>query len=452
MNERYKHLLNFGANLITLGFEGLCFGILWYTRYSNIIFMPFFRRGNWFVIGLYCLIIFFFTHNLGGYNIAYRKVTDIVLSHILAILGSSVFAYLEVSMIARHYYNPWPFFTMSILEIVFVSLWTVLIRKLYARLYPPRQLLVIYGYYSPDELIAKINSRHDKYNVCAAVSIDVGYDELYRMINQYKGIVLCDLPAEVRNVLMKYCYAHSVRTYVTPKISDILFRGSEDIHLFDVPLLLARNQGLSIVDTFFKRIFDIVCAVVLLIVFSPVMLIIALCIKLYDHGPVLYKQARLTKDGAEFMMYKFRSMVVDSEKSGARLAGKNDVRITPVGRIIRMIHVDELPQLINILKGEMSMVGPRPERPEIARKYEEEIPEFSFRLKVKAGLTGYAQVFGKYNTTPYDKLKHDLTYIENYSFWLDIKIIMLTFKVLFIKETSEGIDDDCITASRNNKN
>lgn len=448
MRERYKHLLNFSANLITLGFEGFCFGILWYTRYSETIIFPFFRRGNWFVIGLYCLIIFFFTHNLGGYNIGYRKITDIVLSHILAILGSAVFAYLEVSMIARAYYNPWPFFIMTAAEIMFIVFWTILIRKLYARLYPPRQLLVIYGNYPPDDLIAKINTRQDKYDVCASVSYTIGFDKLYPMISSYRGIVLCDLPAEVRNILMKYCYAHSIRTYITPKITDILFRSSEDIHLFDVPLLLSRNQGLSIVDNFFKRIFDVVCSIVLLILFAPVMLIIALCIKLYDGGPVLYKQSRLTRNGEEFMIYKFRSMRADSEKNGARLAGKNDSRITPVGKIIRTIHVDELPQLINILKGEMSLVGPRPERPEIARKYEEEIPEFALRLKVKAGLTGYAQVFGKYNTTPYDKLKHDLTYIENYSFWLDIKIIMITFKVLFIKESTEGIDDGYTTASK----
>lgn len=448
MNERYKHLLNFSANLISLTFEGACFGILWYTRYSDIIFMPFFRRGNWFVIALYCLIVFFFTHNLGGYNIAYRKVTDIVLSHILAIMGSTVFAYLEVSMIARNYYNPWPFMIMAGIDIVFISFWVVIIRKLYTALYPPRQLLVVYGDYSPDELISKINSRHDKYDICASVSYNIGYEELYKLISDYKGIVLCDLPAEVRNVLMKYCYAHSIRTYVTPKLSDILFRGAEDIHLFDAPLYLSRNQGLSVVDNFFKRVFDIICAVVLMILFSPAMFIIAVCIKAYDGGPFFYKQARLTKDGKVFMMYKFRSMKTDSEKSGARLAAKNDNRVTPIGKIIRTIHVDELPQLINIIKGDMSMVGPRPERPEIAAKYEDEIPEFTFRLKVKAGLTGYAQVFGKYNTTPYDKLKHDLTYIENYSFWLDIKIIMLTFKVLFIKETTEGVDEGNTTASK----
>ena len=179
---------------------------------------------------------------------------------------------------------------------------------------------------------------------------------------------------------------------------------------------------------------------------SPFMLIIALAVKLYDGGPVLYKQERLTRDGRPFMIYKFRSMSMDSEKSGARLAAKGDKRVTPVGRVIRNIHFDELPQLFNILKGDMSMVGPRPERQVIADQYAEEIPEFVLRTKVKAGLTGYAQVYGKYNTTPYDKLKFDITYIENYSLWLDVKIMLLTFKILFQKENTEGVDETQKTA------
>ena len=247
---------------------------------------------------------------------------------------------------------------------------------------------------------------------------------------------------------MKYCYQESIRTYVTPKISDILFRGADDIHLFDTPLLLSRNQGLSIDQRIVKRTWDIVLSLLGIIIASPFMLIIALAVKLYDGGPVLYKQERLTRDGQPFMIYKFRSMSMDSEKNGARLAAKGDKRVTPVGKIIRNIHFDELPQLFNILKGEMSMVGPRPERKEISDKYEEEIPEFILRTKVKAGLTGYAQVYGKYNTTPYDKLKLDLTYIENYSLWLDFKIMLLTFKILFQKENTEGVDKEQTTAMK----
>lgn len=444
--EQYKHLLNFGANLTSLAVEGLMFAYIWYTVYEETF--GFYRRGNWAVIGLYMLIIFFFTKVFGGYNIGYMRMTDIALSHVLAILLSGIVGYLQICLIGRDYVSPHPVLGMMAAEILFILPWIYVVRKVYAWLYPPRQMLVIYGNYSPDDLISKINTRKDKYNICATVSYQVGYEELYPMIREYNAVVLCDLPAQARNQIMKFCYQESIRTYVTPKISDILFRGADDIHLFDTPLLLSRNQGLSIDQRIVKRTCDIVLSLLGIIIASPFMLLIAIAVKLYDGGPVFYKQERLTRDGKPFMIYKFRSMGMDSEKHGARLAAKGDKRVTPVGKVIRNIHFDELPQLFNILKGDMSMVGPRPERQAISDEYEKEIPEFVLRTKVKAGLTGYAQVYGKYNTTPYDKLKLDLTYIENYSLWLDIKIMLLTFKILFVKENTEGVEQEQTTAMK----
>lgn len=446
IQERYKHLLNFFANLFTVLVEAGFFAWMWYNYYAsdNI----FFRRGNWAVIGLYVLILFFFTHTFGGYKVGYLRMMDIALSHVLAILCSGVVGYLEICMVTRDYSSVIPMLMMMGAELLFVLPWTYVVRKLYDCLYPPRQMLLIYGDYSPDDLIEKINTRKDKYNICSTVSCYENLDKLEEVIGQYEAIMLCDLPAVIRNDIMKYCYRKSIRTYVTPKISDLMLRGAEEIHLFDTPLLLQRNQGLSITQSFFKRLFDIVVSLMGIILASPFMLVIAAAIKLYDGGPVFYKQPRLTKDEKEFMIYKFRSMTVDSEVKGARLAAKGDARITPVGNIIRNIHFDELPQLFNILKGDMSLVGPRPERRIIAEQYLDEIPEFYMRLKVKAGLTGYAQVYGKYNTTPYDKVKLDITYITKYSFWLDMKILLLTFKILFQKENTEGVDQDQTTASK----
>lgn len=444
--EQYKHLLNFVANIVTLFAEGGLFAFIWYEYYSKVIFMPFFRRGNWAVVGMYVLIIFFFTKVMNGYKIGYLRILDICLSHILAIVLSAATAYLEVCMIGRDYMEPEPILVMMAIEIVFIIPWVYGVRKFYAWMYPPRKMLVIYGAYSPTGLINKINTRKDKYDICASVSYVIGYEKLYLLILEYEAVVLCDLPTEARNNITKYCYQESVRTYVTPKISDIILTAADDIHLFDTPLLLSRNQGLNITQRCLKRFFDIVLSLIAIVIASPFMLIIALCIKLYDRGPVFYRQERLTRDGAPFMIIKFRSMGMDSEKAGARLAMKEDKRVTPVGKIIRRIHFDELPQVFNILLGDMSFVGPRPERREIHNQYLEKIPEFDFRLKVKAGLTGYAQVYGKYNTTPYDKLKLDLTYIENYSIWLDIKMMLLTFKVLFQKENTEGVDIDQVTA------
>ena len=184
---------------------------------------------------------------------------------------------------------------------------------------------------------------------------------------------------------------------------------------------------------------DIIISGAGLLVASPVMLIEALAIKLEDGGPVFFRQPRMTKDGKVFDVLKFRTMIVDADKDVKRLASQNDDRITKVGKFLRKTRMDELPQFINILKGDMSIVGPRPEQVEITEKYVEVLPEFRYRLKVKAGLTGLAQIQGKYNTTPRDKLIFDLIYIEQYSIWVDIKLILQTVKVLFKSDSTEGV-------------
>ena len=268
-----------------------------------------------------------------------------------------------------------------------------------------------------------------------------GITAIKEKIEKYEGVVICDIPSQVRNVILKYCYQRSIRTYTTPKISDILIRSSESLHLFDTPLLLSRNHGLSFEQRIMKRGMDVVLSLAALFLLSPVFLITAVAIKLYDKGPVFYFQERCTKDGKVFRICKFRSMVEDAEKEGHSIpATDEDPRITPVGRIIRATRIDELPQILNILKGDMSIVGPRPERVEHVELYTRQIPEFRYRMKVKGGLTGYAQVYGKYNTSAYDKLKLDLMYIQNYSLLLDIEIIFKTVKILFMKESTEGFE------------
>ena len=252
---------------------------------------------------------------------------------------------------------------------------------------------------------------------------------------------------EERSELFKFCYGHSIRVYLLPKITDVIMMGAEELHIFDTPLLLTREYSLAMEQRFIKRAIDLIGSLILILISSPIMILTALVIKLYDGGPILYKQVRCTIDRREFYIMKFRSMRTDAEKDGvARLASKNDNRITPIGKVIRKCRVDELPQLFNILKGDMSFIGPRPERPEIIAQYMEVMPEFAFRMKVKAGLAGFAQVYGKYNTTPYDKLKLDLTYIENYSVWLDLKLMLLTLKILFWPDSTEGVESEQITA------
>jgi exopolysaccharide biosynthesis polyprenyl glycosylphosphotransferase len=340
---------------------------------------------------------------------------------------------------------------ITIFEMVLVSLWMVLVRRLFLKLYPPHKMIVVSSEYSPEDMLMKLQQRNDRYDICKTVSMKDGMEQVAKEVLNYEAVLLYDLGAKERNDMLKFCFDHSIRTYLTPKVSDIIISGMETIYLFDSPLYLARNMGLSPMQRAIKRLADILISLLGIIISSPIMLIVAICIKACDHGPVFYRQERLTLNGKSFRILKFRSMYVNSEKGVAQLARKHDSRITPVGKVIRNLHFDELPQFFNVLAGDMSIVGPRPERPEIFKQYEESIPEFVFRLKVKAGLTGFAQVHGRYNTTPIDKLKYDMIYIQNFSLIMDLKLMLLTFKILFQKETSEGVDDCQRTAMKDSK-
>ena len=446
--QRYKHLLNVTAAVLLWLIQVAGFAYIWYAIYvpGMSIENRFWYRGNWAVVGMYGLFLFFFTKVLGGYRIGYSRIVEMVISNYIAIIAANAVEYFQLCLISNSYVPALPLAFLVVLELIFVVPYIYTVRKLYLSMYPPRKMILVYGTHSPDNLLAKMNARKDRYDVCTTVSYTIGYEKLYKMFKNYEAVVLSDVPAEARNDIMKHCYQESIRIYVTPKISDVILRGAEDIHMFDTPLLLSRNQGLTITQRFWKRTVDIVLSLIGLAIVSPFMIITAVIIKCTDGGPVFYTQKRLTRDGKEFDILKFRSMRSDSEAAGARLAMKDDDRVTPIGKFIRRIHFDEIPQILNILKGDMSIVGPRPERKEIQNQYEEIIPEFPLRLKVKAGLTGYAQVYGKYNTTPYDKVKMDIAYIEEYSLWLDIKLIMMTAKVLFQKENSEGVDSNQTTA------
>lgn len=438
----------FWASVFFVAVQTAIFAWQWYNIYSHIMLVHYYRRGDWVIIGLYGLFCILFLKIFGGFQVGYLRNMDALYGQALAILFQNAVAYLQLSLLGLWRFGTHleHFIYLILIEAVLAVVWTLLTRYIYAKLYPPHQMLLIYGDISPKQLMAKLDSRQDRYQIREMIKLDAGVDAILEKIKEYDTIIIGDIPSRERNRFLKFCYWHEIRCYSIPKISDIIITGSTRIDLFDSILMLSRNNGLSIGARFFKRLMDIVISLAGCVIASPFMLLIVIAIKAYDHGPVFYTQERITKDGKPFQILKFRSMIVESEEEGARLASANDDRITPVGRILRRSHFDELPQLFNILKGDMSVVGPRPERREIFEQYEESIPEFKFRLKMKAGLTGYAQVYGQYNTVPYDKLKLDLTYIENYSLWLDIKLCFLTAKILFQKEKSEGVGDNHKTA------
>ncbi|MDF2544302.1 MAG: hypothetical protein K0S47_4020 [Herbinix sp.] len=445
--EQFKRLILFLSAFIILTLQTAVYWVVWTHYYNAYILQPYFRRGNYLMVAVYALLLLFFSKIYGSLKVGYYKKNDIFFSQVLGLFFVNGITYLQICLLGLRFMSTIPLLVMTGIEVVLIIFWTIISSYIYKRLFPPHKMILLYGNRPAERLIKKMSSRSDKYEICAAMNIDKGIENIKKVINDFDAVIIWDIPSEVRSPILKYCFKNSIRTYVMPKLSDIILMGSDKINLFDTPLLLCRNYGLTFDQKFVKRFMDIMISFLALIVLSPIMLMISLLIKLYDRGPVFYKQERLTIDGHIFSIYKFRSMIVDAEKDGvARLAGQKDNRITPVGSFIRAVRIDELPQLINILAGHMSIVGPRPERPQIADEYKVDMPEFEFRLKVKAGLTGYAQVYGKYNTTPYDKLKLDLLYIESYSLWLDIKLIILTIKILFKKESTEGIDEGQNTA------
>lgn len=434
------------VSAINLGVQTILCGYVWYKYYNPIIRIPFWTKGHWYILTLFCLVLIFFTHIYGGFKIGYLKKWDSMFSQIFATLCANTVFYAEIALLAYYFPTPLPLIVITLINITFVIFWLQISTNLYSRLFSPHEIILICGAGREAEAKKKLSERPDKFHVIETIVSDHENLLIKNKIlkNNAKAVVFWGVPSSQRSDLIKFCYEMHIRIYAVPGIQDILLSGAEVMHFFDTPLLLIRSTPLSIDQQLVKRIADIILAFFVLIIASPIMLITAICIKLYDGGPILYKQIRCTINAKQFNIYKFRSMRTDAEKNGIpQLASKNDNRITPVGKLIRKTRIDELPQLFNVIRGDMSFVGPRPERPEIISKYIEELPEFSYRMHVKAGLTGYAQIYGKYNTEAYDKLKLDLYYVEHYSLWLDLKLLILTTKIIFSPESTEGVDNAC---------
>lgn len=459
--ETFKRLINLGLIAICIALEAADFYCHWRFDFQyNVVedLQGLWGRGTFAELAFYTIVLVFLSATYGGIRLGYQKNAEIVFSQVLSTFLANIIIYFEMVIMARGLIAPDAILIMMLEQTVIVIVYINIANRIYRNIFPPRKLLLIHGDRPIEDICAKFESRRDKYVIAKTIHVKEGFDVLCRAIlqsyenDECNAVVLGDIPVTDRSPLLKFCYGNSIRVYILPKITDVIMSNASELHVFDSPMLLTREYSMTMEQRFFKRMIDIICSLLLLIIASPIMLITAAAIRLYDGGPVLYKQVRCTRNQREFYIMKFRSMRTDAEKDGvARLARKNDDRITPIGKFIRKCRIDELPQLLNILRGDMSFIGPRPERPEIIAQYLEVMPEFAFRMKVKAGLAGFAQVYGKYNTSPYDKLKLDLTYIENYSVWLDIKLMMLTLKVLFWPDSTEGVECEQITALRAEK-
>ncbi len=450
---REKIILYLFKIFITLAFSGSLYYV-WLEFYNKFIPTPFYRLGNYFLCMLFVVTYVAFVKVYGGFMVGTSPVVDLIFSQVIAIGFLQGFCYVIFSLLSYKLVSPVPFIIMFIAFSVFAALWCFLADYVYFRLHKPRKTVVVFGNVDSYLSLKGIKSMDKRFDVVRTYNCDkTPLSDLFDSIKNINAVFLCGVPSDYRNEVVKYCIANGKVAYVKPKISDTIIRGGRTIQLMNVPVYRCkRADDSNLVYHFVKRVADIVLSLIAIIISFPFMLVTAIAIKSYDGGDVLYKQVRLTKNGKEFEIYKFRSMIQNAEKDGvARLAGEKDDRITPVGKIIRKLRLDELPQLLNILKGDMSFVGPRPERPEIAALYEKDMPEFALRLQVKAGLTGYAQVYGKYNTPPYDKVQMDLMYVANQSLLEDFKLMLMTFKILFLPSSTEGVEKNQETALRERK-
>lgn len=393
------------------------------------------------VMIIFFLICYYFGQRLDCFRVSILQIRDVIFGEVLATMITDIIMYILIWMLSIHLPNLIPGLITWGGQCVIGVIWAYVMHQSYFSTHPPLRTIVIYDERMGMENLIHTYGLEKRFNIKTVYPVESIMDKL-EVMEEFDAAFLCGIHSRERNIILKHCISHKIKLFMIPRIADVMIRGSEQIHMLYLPILKTQRYKPSIEYQIIKRTMDIVVSGIATIVLSPLFLITAIAVK-SDGGPAFYKQKRLTKDGKVFEILKFRSMRVDAEKySGAVLsAGENDPRITKVGRIIRACRLDELPQLLNILKGDMSLVGPRPERPELQKEIEKEVPEFGLRLQAKAGLTGYAQVYGKYNTTFYDKLLMDLMYISKPSILEDFTIMLATVKILTSKESTEGVGE-----------
>ena len=391
------------------------------------------------VMIIFFFICYYFGQRLDCFRVSILQIRNVIFGEVLATMITDIIMYILIWMLSIHLPNLIPGLITWGGQCVIGVIWAYVMHQSYFSTHPPLRTIVIYDERMGMENLIHTYGLEKRFNIKTVYPVESIMDKL-EVMEEFDAAFLCGIHSRERNIILKHCINHKIKLFMIPRIADVMMRGAEQIHMLHLPILKTQRYKPSIEYQIIKRTMDIVVSGIATIVLSPLFLITAIAVK-SDGGPAFYKQKRLTKDGKVFEILKFRSMRVDAEKySGAVLsAGENDPRITKVGRIIRACRLDELPQLLNILKGDMSLVGPRPERPELQKEIEKEVQEFGLRLQTKAGLTGYAQVYGKYNTTFYDKLLMDLMYISKPSILEDLTIMLATVKILTSKESTEGV-------------
>ena len=445
------------VSLYRFAFDIVLFYLAWiwfrYESFTDLNSKGF--RYNYLMTIIYAFVLYIFKKTYSANLIGYSRIRTIAQAQWISQVFSIVITYVGVSVAWQRFRVPWIFIVLLLIQLLIDVLWAYYATEYFYTINPSIRTLLVYRNEVDRMRFGAIKGKPIErlYKITESLRFDGKFEEIEDVLENYDAVFVAGVNSPCRNEILKYCKRTGMPGFFLPHVGDAIMREAVHVKSFDSPVLYVNRTIVDPIYAFVKRAFDIVVSGFALIILSPIIIVTALTVKIYDHGPILYRQTRLTKEGKTFRILKFRSMRVDAEKDGvARLSsGDDDTRITPIGRFIRKCRIDELPQLINIFKGDMSVVGPRPERPEIAEQYYQTVPDFKLRLQVKAGLTGYAQVYGKYNTDPYEKLEFDLLYINQMNLMTDIQLCFATFFVLFQSESTSGIAEGQTNALKTNK-
>lgn len=382
------------------------------------------------------------TNIYGKFDIGRRKSKPIIYSVGLATVITDFVTYgmlmimntIDPDMNPFKWIDVWTLILVVGIQLLLIIVFTYAGNEIFFWIIPPEKSIIITR---KEADLEKISAGVQKYKKQYRISRVVDYrrSDLEEILLRMDTAILYDLPLETRDYLVNFCYEHLINIYLNPEIPDVVENLAEHYLLDDVSMLHTKVQGLTYEQRFMKRTFDIIFSSLAILILIPVFIVVPILIRMDDGGPIFFLQKRATRDGRVFKVIKFRTMKVNAKNKSAT---ENDDRITKIGHTLRKYRLDELPQIFNIFLGDMSFVGPRPEMMENVWNYTEELPEFKYRLRVKAGLTGLAQVVGKYNTSPKDKLILDMMYIERFSMWRDIKLLFQTLVVLLKKDSTEG--------------
>ncbi len=438
--------LAIGAMTVLL--YGLLAAIFFVCLSLNNVFLLHLNRTTATTLVTFTAMIFAMHAVYGGFDVGRKKSKPVISALITGTVITDVVTYIQMEIMnvnenlndSLRVFGPDLLYLLlcMVLQVLVIILFVRLGNDLYFHFHPPRSVLIILG--SPEEE-ASLRAKIGRYRLQWRVDSVASFDDpaISGKISAAEVVFLGLIPDAEKAALLKLCYDSHKDIMCKAQLQDTILCNSRPAIVDDAPFLEVAYYRMSFFQRLVKRGGDIFISLFCLTLLSPVMLIIAIAILVDDGWPVIFTQQRLTIRGRPFVIRKFRTMKKEVSEHDPQISiSENDPRITRTGRFLRRFRLDEIPQFINVLRGEMSVVGPRPEMLANVERYKADLPSFVYREKMKAGITGYAQIEGRYNTTASDKLMLDLMYIESFSIWLDIKLMLRTVTVLFRKDSTQG--------------